>query len=246
MDNLLILYAAPIFSLQLLIDGLLIGAIFALAAYGMALVWGVMKIINFAQGEFVILGGFIVYALHKIGLNPFLCVPLAAAALYIVGWALYSIVIVRIVEKDLFISILATFGMAILLQQLMNQFFGADVQTVDPGLGTWYLFDDNVTVLQVKVVSFFIAVVLGICLGIFLGRYQQGLCHHFWPECGHLRRSRRLGGDDLGDSTLRRARLHAPFFHDRHCCRDRKCGWCRFCGFGSWRCRKFCWVPFRG
>jgi hypothetical protein len=41
MDNLLILYAAPIFSLQLLIDGLLIGAVFALAAYGMALVWGV-------------------------------------------------------------------------------------------------------------------------------------------------------------------------------------------------------------
>ena len=106
MDNLLILYAAPIFSLQLLIDGLLIGAIFALAAYCMALVWGVMKIINFAQGEFVILGGFIVYTLHKAGLNPFLCVPLAAAALYIVGWALYHIVIVRIVEKDLFISIL--------------------------------------------------------------------------------------------------------------------------------------------
>ena len=59
MDNLQILIVAPIFTLQLLIDGLLIGAIFALAAYGMALVWGVMKIINFAQGEFVILGGFV-------------------------------------------------------------------------------------------------------------------------------------------------------------------------------------------
>jgi branched-chain amino acid transport system permease protein len=87
---------------------------------------------------------------------------------------LYHIVIVRIVEKDLFISILATFGMAILLQQLMNQFFGADVQTVDPGLGTWYLFDDNVTVLQVKVVSFFIAVVLGVCLGVFLKKTRLG------------------------------------------------------------------------
>jgi branched-subunit amino acid ABC-type transport system permease component len=57
MDNLQILFSAPIFSLQLLIDGLRIGAIFALAAYGMALVWGVMKIIKFARGEFVILGG---------------------------------------------------------------------------------------------------------------------------------------------------------------------------------------------
>jgi branched-chain amino acid transport system permease protein len=174
MDNLQILIVAPIFSLQLLIDGLLIGAIFALAAYGMALVWGVMKIINFAQGEFVILGGFVVWTLHNLGLNPFLSIPLAAAALYVLGWLLYHIVICRIVEKDLFISILATFGIAILLQQLMNQVFGADVQTVDPGLGTWFLFDDAVTVLQVKVVSFFIAIILGGCLAAFLKKTRLG------------------------------------------------------------------------
>jgi branched-chain amino acid transport system permease protein len=174
MDNLMILFAAPIFSLQLLIDGILIGAIFALAAYGMALVWGVMKIINFAQGEFVILGGFLVYTLHKAGLNPFLAIPLATGALFIVGWILYHIVIVRIVEKDLFISILATFGMAILLQQLMNQVFGADVQTVNPELGTWFLFNNAITVLQIKVVSFFIAIILGGCLAAFLKKTRLG------------------------------------------------------------------------
>lgn len=160
--------------MQLLIDGILIGAIFALAAYGMALVWGVMKIINFAQGEFVILGGFILFALTKIGLNPFLAIPLAAAALFIVGWLLYHIVIVRIIEKDLFISILATFGIAILLQQLMNQIFSADVQTVESGLGTWLMFDNAITVLQIKVVSFFIAIVLGICLALFLKKARFG------------------------------------------------------------------------
>jgi branched-chain amino acid transport system permease protein len=174
MDNLLILFDAPIFSLQLLIDGILIGAIFALASYGMALVWGVMKIINFAQGEFVILGGFIVWTLYGLDVNPFLGIPLAALALYIVGWILYKIVIVRIVDEDLFISILATFGMAILLQQLMNQIFGADVQTVDPGLGTWFLFDGAVTVLQIKVVSFFIAIILGVCLAAFLKKTRLG------------------------------------------------------------------------
>jgi branched-chain amino acid transport system permease protein len=174
MDNLQILFSAPIFSLQLLIDGVLIGAIFALAAYGMALVWGVMKIINFAQGEFVILGGFIVFSLVKIGLPPFLCVPLAAVALYVVGWLLYHIVIVRIVEKDLFISILATFGIAILMQQLMNQLFGADVQTVESELGTWFLFDNRVTVLQIKVVGFIIALGLGVCLALFMKKTRLG------------------------------------------------------------------------
>jgi branched-chain amino acid transport system permease protein len=117
MDNLQILFSAPIFSLQLLIDGLLIGAIFALAAYGMALVWGVMKIINFAQGEFVILGGYMAFAFSKAGVHPFLSVPLATVVLYIVGWLLHRLVIFRIVEKDLFISILATFGISILMQQ---------------------------------------------------------------------------------------------------------------------------------
>ena len=174
MDGLQILFSAPIFSLQLIIDGILIGSIFALAAYGMALVWGVMKIINFAQGEFVILGGFIVYSLHKAGLNLFLCVPLAVIALYIVGWILYHLIIVRIVEKDLFISILATFGIAILMQQLMNQLFGADVQIVESKLDTWFFFDGNVTVLQIKVVGFFIAIVVGACLTLFMKKARLG------------------------------------------------------------------------
>lgn len=174
MDGLQILFSAPIFSLQLIIDGILIGAIFALAAYGMALVWGVMKIINFAQGEFVILGGFIVYTLHKAGLNLFLCVPLAVVALYIVGWILYHLIIVRIVEKDLFISILATFGIAILMQQLMNQLFGADVQIVESKLDTWFFFDGNVTVLQIKVVGFLIAIVVGASLTLFMKKARLG------------------------------------------------------------------------
>jgi len=174
MQGFQILFAAPIFSVQLLIDGILIGAIFALAAYGMALVWGVMKIINFAQGEFVILGGFIAFAFINTGIHPFLGVPLAAVSLYIIGWFLYRLVIVRIVEKDLFISILATFGISIFMQQIMNQIFGADVQTAESGMGTWFLFNNNVTVLQIKVVSFVIALVIGACLALFMKKARLG------------------------------------------------------------------------
>jgi len=83
-------------------------------------------------------------------------------------------IIFRIVEEDLFISILATFGISILLQQLMNLIFSADVQTVDSGLGTWFLFDGNVTVLQIKVVSFVSALVLGVCLAVFMKKTRLG------------------------------------------------------------------------
>ncbi len=193
MDNLQILFVAPVFSLQLLIDGILIGAVFALAAYGMALVWGVMKIINFAQGEFVILGGFLLYALKEAGLHPFLGVPVATAALFVIGWVIYRIAVVRVVEKDLFISILATFGIAILLQQLMNQIFGADVQTVESGLGTWFLLDGQVTVLQIKVVSFFIAMVLGVILALFLKMTRLGQAIRATAQ--HFRAAQILGVD---------------------------------------------------
>jgi branched-chain amino acid transport system permease protein len=56
----------------------------------------------------------------------------------------------------------------------MNQVFGADVQTVDPGLDTWFLFDNAITVLQIKVVGFLIAVALGIFLAVFMKKTRLG------------------------------------------------------------------------
>jgi len=83
--NLLILYEAPALGLQLLIDGILIGAVFALAAYGMALVWGVTNIVNVCQGEFVMLGGLVTVLCVEQGVPPLLAVAIAAAALYGLG-----------------------------------------------------------------------------------------------------------------------------------------------------------------
>jgi len=168
MDNLSLLFQAPPLALQLLIDGVLIGSLFALAAYGMALVWGVMNIINVCQGEFVILGGYVALRLAHTGLNPLLGVPAAAAVLCLVGWLCYRVVVFRIVEHDLFISLLATFGLAILLAQLMNQVFGANVESLDPGLGNWFLFDGMVSISIVKVLASAITLASGGLLVAFM------------------------------------------------------------------------------
>ena len=85
MGNLDILIVAPIFSVQLLIDGLLIGAIFAMAAYGLALVWGVMSVINIAQGDFVILGGYVTLQVSLFGIHPMFGIPIAAVVVGGVG-----------------------------------------------------------------------------------------------------------------------------------------------------------------
>src|SRR5215831_3117777 len=154
MENLTVLTEAPVFNLQLLVDGVLIGALFALAAYGMALVWGVMRIINIAQGELVMLGGYVVVYAAAAGVPPLAAVPLAALVLYVLGWLLYRAVIWRVVDQDLFVSLLATFGLSIVLQQLANQLFGADVRSVDAGLATLQFAEGRVSVPGVKLLAF--------------------------------------------------------------------------------------------
>ncbi len=174
MDNIELLFSAPVLALQLLFDGLLIGAIFALAAYGMALVWGVMNIINIAQGEFVMLGGYVAFFLYSAGIHPLFGIPLAAVLLFVFGWALYRSVIYRIVDKDLFISILATFGLSILLQQLANELFGADVRTAESGFDTLFLFGGSVTIAEIKLVAFGAALMVGALMLLFLKRSRLG------------------------------------------------------------------------
>lgn len=173
-DNFLILFDAPIFAVQLLVDGLLIGALFALVAYGMALVWGVMNIINIAQGEFVIIGGYVALTAAGMGVPIIFGLPLAFFLLFGIGWLVYRAVICRVVDQDLFTSILATFGISILLQQLMNQIFSADVRTLESGLGIFYLMDNMITVSQIKVVTFFVALFFGAAVILFMKRSRLG------------------------------------------------------------------------
>jgi branched-chain amino acid transport system permease protein len=173
MENLRLLVDAPSLAVQLALDGLLIGGIFALAALGMALVWGVTGIINIAQGELVMLGGYVTFLIYKAGFHPLYGVPAAAVALFVIGWALYGAVISRIVDKDLFISILATFGLSILLQQLANAVFGANVRTAQANLGTLAL-PGGATVYTVKLVAFGAALLTGAALLVFLKRSRMG------------------------------------------------------------------------
>jgi len=173
-SNLLILYEAPALGLQLAIDGLLIGAVFALAAYGMALVWGVTNIINVAQGEFVMLGGLIAVLAAEQGVPVLLAVPLAALCLYALGWALYYTVIVHLVGRDMFNSVLATFGIAIVLQQLMTHLFGGADRIAVSGFGSWFFLDGLVVIDKMKVLVFAACIVLGLALAFYLSRSRQG------------------------------------------------------------------------
>jgi branched-chain amino acid transport system permease protein len=173
-ENLSLLVQAPALNVQLLLDGLCIGATFALAAYGLALVWGVMSVKNLAQGDFVILGGYLTLMFTKLGLHPILALPLAAAVMFGYGWIVYRLVIRRVIAKDLFTSLLATFGLAIVMAQGMNLAFGSEVQSVQSGLHSISMFGGLVTIAQVKLLALLMAAILAALVIAFMTRTRMG------------------------------------------------------------------------
>ena len=190
-DNIQLLFAAPQLLLLAALNGVVIGALFALAAYGMALVWGVMRVINIAQGEFVILGGYIAFFLYQNGAHPLWGVPLAAAVLFALGWGLYRLVIWRIVDRDLFTSILATFGISIMIQQLMNLFFGADVRIADADFGEFFWLDGAVVMPHIRVVSLFACAI--VAAGVIALMQKTGMGRAIRATAENARAARILG-----------------------------------------------------
>jgi len=169
-----LIFKAPILMVQASMDGILLGVLFALIAYGMALQWGVMNIINIAQGDLVILGGYIAYSMYIVGIHPAYGVIVSPIIMFFVGWGLYKLVINKVVDRDLFISILATFGISILMQQLMNSIFGADVVLAQSEFGTTMLFDNSVTLPNAKIFSAFISILFAIALVIYMKKSKLG------------------------------------------------------------------------
>ena len=122
--------------IEQIINGLVIGVFYALSALGLAIIFGVLRIVNFAHGELYMLGGFAYYVLVAwLGVPPILGVPLAAAALFVTGMAIEAVLVRPIyqgkVERPDEYAIMITFGLALFLQNLALAVFGPWTNRVD-------------------------------------------------------------------------------------------------------------------
>lgn len=172
--NIGLLFEFPVVNVKILVDGLMIGALFALAAYGLALVWGVMNVKNLAQGDFVIAGGYIAFQLSQWGLPALLGVPVAFILMWGLGWLIYKLVISRVIERDLFTSLLATFGLAIMMAQIMNLIWGSDTQSIKLDYDTLYFLDGFVDVPIAKLIGVIMAMLLAAGVVIFMKTSRTG------------------------------------------------------------------------
>jgi branched-chain amino acid transport system permease protein len=174
-SNIEILLIAPQFAVGLLLEGLLIGAVFALVAYGLALVWGVMNVKNLAQGPFVITGGYICWYLSTLGIHPLIGVFGSIIVLWILSWLTFKFIVSKVLEQDMFVSLLATFGMAYVIEQSLSLIFTQDTQTINLDWGSLDVFGDGMVLLAwQKIMAFFICCILAVVLVMFMKRSRMG------------------------------------------------------------------------
>ncbi len=122
-------------TIQLIVYGVLMGLIFALIALGLSLIFGVMNIVNFAHGEFLMMGMYIAYLLSTfLPLDPLFSLPVAAGAGYLLGVLSYHVLIHRILRGPMVAQLFGTFGLMLFLRYLAMYIFTPDVRSVKQGV----------------------------------------------------------------------------------------------------------------
>jgi len=121
--------------LQTLVSGLLIGLIFSLVAVGLNLIFGVMDIVNFAHGEFLMVSMYISYWLYALwGIDPIFSIAVCAALLFLVGVLTHKILIRRIMDAPMVAQIFATFGLMIFIQNLAFFLWKPDYRSISSSM----------------------------------------------------------------------------------------------------------------
>jgi branched-chain amino acid transport system permease protein len=117
-----------------LVQGILLGGLYALFAAGLSLVFGVMRLVNLAHGDLIICAAFLILLLvTHLGLNPFLAAMVAMPVMFGAGWTLQRFVLNRVLGKDILPPLLVTFGLSVALQNALLEGFSADSRRIPAG-----------------------------------------------------------------------------------------------------------------
>ena len=161
--------------LQVLIEGTFTGMIIALIAMGVSLIWGVMYIVNFAHGEILMLGMFISYYFSvKSGLDPLICLPIAAVVMYCFGIVFYKVLIKRVMNAPMLSQLLLTYALSIVLVNVAQIAFGSDFKTVPNQVFTGSFSVGGLIISYSKLVPFIICIATAVSLYYILNRTQLG------------------------------------------------------------------------
>jgi branched-chain amino acid transport system permease protein len=119
---------------ETLIDGLLLGALYALFGLGLSISLGVMRMINIAHGDFIVVGAYLTsLTMQMAGVQPLASLIVVVPAMFMLGWLLQRLLLNRVVGASMFAPLLVTFGLSVIIQNVLQETFTADTRSLQAG-----------------------------------------------------------------------------------------------------------------
>lgn len=160
---------------QVLLNGVLLGGLYAVMALGLALVWGVLNIVNLAHGAFIMLGAYVSWYLYTDAhIDPFIGLPITALLMFALGYALQRGLLNLVVRAPMFNTLLITFGLEVVLTSLAQLAFSADFRTINPPYSGESLQLGPVVLPLVRLGAFGVAIILTVGMWLFLLHSRLG------------------------------------------------------------------------
>jgi len=160
---------------QVLVNWLLLGSLYAAVALGFSLVWGIMNIVNLAHGAFIIVGAYTAFWLYtQLHIDPYLGIPLTMAVLFGIGWIVQYVAINRVIRAPLLVTFLLTFGLNLLIADLVQQFFSSDLRSINTAYAGNGIDIGSTHIAFDRLIAAAIAVLLTAALNYFLTRTRTG------------------------------------------------------------------------
>lgn len=160
--------------LQSLVSGTLTGTLYAMIAVGLTVVFGVMRIINMAHGEMVMLGMFGAYWAHEAGIDPFVSLLLWMPAMFAFGMAVQRFLLARVIPSGELNTLLYTAGLSLLIANLALFFWNGDYRTISLDYGMTPARPFGISVSIPLAIAFGLAIALTSALYLFLARTDTG------------------------------------------------------------------------
>jgi branched-chain amino acid transport system permease protein len=153
--------------LQLIVNGLLLGGIYALISIGLTLIFGVVRVINFAHGEFLMLSMYITYFSYTfLGMNPYLSLVVGVPLMFFTGMAIDQLIIRPLREAPAYMQVFATVGLSIVLLNLALFLFTGDYQSIHMAFAEKTFHLGSLSLSYAKLIIFFAAILVSV--GLFL------------------------------------------------------------------------------
>ncbi len=161
--------------LQLIINGLLLGGIYALISIGLTLIFGVVRVINFAHGEFLMLSMYVTYFSYTLlGLNPYLSLLIGVPMMFLVGMGIDQLIIRPLREAPAYMQVFATVGLSIVLLNLALFLFSGDYQSIHMAFAEKTLHFGILSLSYAKLIIFFSAILVSVGLYLLLKYTNAG------------------------------------------------------------------------